>query len=512
MRAITRRSALGLALALVAAFAPPAAATIPDANGVYTACLLKALQTVRLIDTAVPTQRCHDRLETKVTWSQVGPQGPVGLPGKSVTALVVLPGDPNCPEGGTAFLIDGAVSGYACSGRNGVDGLPGPKGDKGDRGETGAAGAIGATGSQGPQGETGAQGLQGEAGPKGDTGPQGAVGPRGPQGPVGPQGPAGTAEPTPVLPPLPDRATAYLRLDGVTGGSSEPRHLGWIMVEAFGFGGASNPGTYGGGAAGSTDLQQLTVQLVPDRALTTLLARLAAGTVSPAGELELCLDTSRGGLQCQLSLGLGGVRLTRLALGPGRLLVSLEFTELTESYRPQKPDGSLDAPVEVEIDLARAGIGLFPAPDLAPSTALATGQDLFLRLDGIRGGSADGLHHEWSDATSLLLVASSARPTATGQPVVRFEPLAVEKPLDQAAPKLLGALVTGRSIPAAELDLRVTSGDKPGSVMRILLDEAFVVSLEQAPTRERLGLSFRAIEVSDEVNDTTFRWTASGRP
>ena len=510
MRAFTHRALLGLAVGLVAVLAPPAAATIPDANGVYTACLQKAAHTIRLIDTAVPGQQCHDRVETRVTWSQVGPQGPVGLPGKSVTALVVLPGDPNCPEGGTAFLIDGAVSGYACGGRNGVDGLPGPKGDKGDRGEPGATGATGATGSQGLQGETGAQG---EAGPKGETGPQGSVGPRGPQGPVGPEGPAGSSEPTPVLPVIPDRATAYLRLDGVTGGTNEPGHVGWIMVEAFGFGGTFTPGVIGGGggSAGGADLQQLTVQLVPDRALTTLLSRLAAGTVSPTAELELCRDASRGGLQCQLSLALGGVRLTRLALGPTRLLVSLEFAELAESYRAQRPDGSLDTPVEVEIDRATAGVGLLQAPVLSPSAAIVAGQELFLRLEGIRGGSADGAHREWSDATSLLLVATSTRPTATGQPVVRFEPLAVEKPLDQAAPKLLGALATGRSISTAELELWVASADKPSSVMRILLDEVFVVSLEQAPTRERLGLTFRAIEVSDDVNDTTFRWTAPGR-
>jgi len=55
--------------------------SIPDADGTYTACLFKALGTLRLIDANIPRQRCLTALETQVTWNKTGPQGLQGLPG-----------------------------------------------------------------------------------------------------------------------------------------------------------------------------------------------------------------------------------------------------------------------------------------------------------------------------------------------------------------------------------------------------------------------------------------------
>ena len=95
-----------------------AQAAIPDANGVYTACYLKAIGSVRVIDTA-RTTICTS-VETKFTWNAQGPVGPQG-----------------------------------------------------------SAGPAGAPGAQGPQGLPGATGLQGLQGAKGDAGPQGLVGPPG---------------------------------------------------------------------------------------------------------------------------------------------------------------------------------------------------------------------------------------------------------------------------------------------------------------------------------------------
>ncbi len=164
------RVALGVCCALVAT---SAWASIPDSEGVFTGCVLKGINTVRLIDTAIPTQKCLDRLESRVTWSQRGQAGPAGRDGSVVTALPVLPGDPNCLEGGTELRIDGAVAGYACNGRTGIDGLPGPKGDKGDQGIQGMSGLPGL---QGEKGEQGIQGIQGVPGPKGDKGDQGPAG------------------------------------------------------------------------------------------------------------------------------------------------------------------------------------------------------------------------------------------------------------------------------------------------------------------------------------------------
>jgi hypothetical protein len=107
-------------------------AAIPAEGAVYTACMLKNVGTVRLIDKSLPPANIMSKcsaLETEISWSQRGPQG--------------------------------------------IQGIQGPKGDKGD---PGPAGADGSPGTQGPPGERG---------PQGDTGPQGARGEQGPPGPGG---------------------------------------------------------------------------------------------------------------------------------------------------------------------------------------------------------------------------------------------------------------------------------------------------------------------------------------
>jgi hypothetical protein len=125
-------------------------ATIPGPGNVYSACMLKGIGTIRLIDKSLPDSnlmsRCKPSLETEVSWNQKGEpgiQGPVGPAG---------------PQG-----------------------LRGDQGPQGSKGEAGAAGAAGPAGPQGLKGETGA------------TGPPGPEGPAGPQGPKGDKGEPGSA-------------------------------------------------------------------------------------------------------------------------------------------------------------------------------------------------------------------------------------------------------------------------------------------------------------------------------
>ena len=122
---------VGLALAAGIAYA-----TIPS-GGVYTACMLKNVGTIRLIDPSLPASNplghCIS-LEQQITFNQTGQQG-----------------------------------------------LAGPTG------VTGAAGATGATGATGPGGATGATGAAGHDGKDGVRGPAGATGPAGPAGGSGSQ-------------------------------------------------------------------------------------------------------------------------------------------------------------------------------------------------------------------------------------------------------------------------------------------------------------------------------------
>lgn len=102
-------AAVGLVLAAVVT-----RASIPAANGVISACYVPASGTIKVIDSSVTT--CHPG-ETKLTWNQIGPQGPQG------------------PQG-----------------------IPGPQGVPGPVGPMGQQGPVGPAGPTGPQGPPGAAG------------------------------------------------------------------------------------------------------------------------------------------------------------------------------------------------------------------------------------------------------------------------------------------------------------------------------------------------------------------
>lgn len=120
------------------------------ATNVLYACVKQEEGQIRMVSTAASCKKN----ETPVQWNVVGPQGPQGVPGISVTTAALSVGDPNCPTGGIAVT---AVSGqtYVCNGRQG------PQGDRGLQGDTGL---------QGPQGIQGPQGAPGPQGPAGDAG------------------------------------------------------------------------------------------------------------------------------------------------------------------------------------------------------------------------------------------------------------------------------------------------------------------------------------------------------
>jgi hypothetical protein len=101
-----------IALAVGLVTAGLAYATIPDSNGVYTACKLNATGTIRLIDPSLSglLGRCNASLETQISWNQKGQKGDPGAAGAPGAK-----GDPGAP------------------------GEKGEKGDKGDKGDPGGS-------------------------------------------------------------------------------------------------------------------------------------------------------------------------------------------------------------------------------------------------------------------------------------------------------------------------------------------------------------------------------------
>jgi hypothetical protein len=110
----TRRMILVSAAVLVVG-AGAAFATIPDANGVYTACKLNATGTIRLIDPSGPAtsllSHCTS-LETAVTWNQRGQKGDTGATGEAGPQGPAGPEGPAGPAGPPGPAGSSALAGY----------------------------------------------------------------------------------------------------------------------------------------------------------------------------------------------------------------------------------------------------------------------------------------------------------------------------------------------------------------------------------------------------------------
>ncbi len=138
---------VGLTLAAGIAYA-----TIPDGGGVYTACMLKSLGTIRIIDPSLPASNTLGHctsVETQISWNRDGQQGTPGTagkdgaPGRSTGKNPAAPGTPgkdgapgkdgqsvteadagsHCPSGGTALTAANGTS-YVCNGSAGGNGGP----------------------------------------------------------------------------------------------------------------------------------------------------------------------------------------------------------------------------------------------------------------------------------------------------------------------------------------------------------------------------------------------------
>jgi hypothetical protein len=125
----------GLALAGGVAYA-----TIPSSGNVYTACVLKHIGTIRLIDPTLPSSSLMNHCtppETQISWNQTGQPGPVGPQGPKGDTGAAGPAGPQGPAGN-----DGAPGAPGAPGATGPAGPPGPQGDPGAPG----SGAITAYG------------------------------------------------------------------------------------------------------------------------------------------------------------------------------------------------------------------------------------------------------------------------------------------------------------------------------------------------------------------------------
>jgi len=143
----------------------------------------------------------------------------------------------------------------------------------------------------------------------------------------------------------------FLKLDGITGGSSDAKHKGEIEIESFSFGvanagTASSPGGGGGAAAGRASFQDFSFTLRADKASPLLFKACASGT-----HLKQAILTGRRSGEKQadfVKYTLSDVQVSgyqQAAAGTEGALrdqFSLNFSKVEVELRSVKPDGTLE--------------------------------------------------------------------------------------------------------------------------------------------------------------------------
>jgi type VI secretion system secreted protein Hcp len=149
----------------------------------------------------------------------------------------------------------------------------------------------------------------------------------------------------------------FLKLDGIDGESTDDKHKGEIDVESWSWG-ETNSGTHaggGGGGAGKVVMQDFHFVMRVNKASAKLFLACATGQHIKEGTLTC----RKAGTEQQeyLKIKFSDLLVSSFQTGGshGDVVptdqISLNFSKIEYEYKPQKPDGSLDAPVKTGYDL-----------------------------------------------------------------------------------------------------------------------------------------------------------------
>jgi type VI secretion system secreted protein Hcp len=154
----------------------------------------------------------------------------------------------------------------------------------------------------------------------------------------------------------------FVKLGDIKGESLDDKHKDEIEVLSFSWG-VTNSGVVaggGGGSAGKATFHDLSIVHNLDKASPLLLKACATGT-----RIKDAIMTHRKagkGRQEYLVVKLSDVTVTAVTHGgdagqPILENVTLAFAKVDFEYKPQKPDGSLDAGIQFKYDLKANKLG-----------------------------------------------------------------------------------------------------------------------------------------------------------
>jgi type VI secretion system secreted protein Hcp len=152
------------------------------------------------------------------------------------------------------------------------------------------------------------------------------------------------------------------------------------------------------------------------------------------------------------------------------------------------------------VKLALALLTLVLGAVVSPRSADAAVVDMFIRIDGIDGESADKGHEKWIQAsnihTGLSSTASLFSGGGGGTGKVKMNDLVFHHPIDKASAALAIHASEGRHIAKVTIEMRKAGGN--ATFYKITLSDVLVSSIAQNISGESLGeqvsLSFAKVE------------------
>ena len=154
----------------------------------------------------------------------------------------------------------------------------------------------------------------------------------------------------------------FAKIGDIKGESLDDKHKDEIEVLSFSWGvtNTGSAGTGGGGGAGRATFQDLSIVHNIDKATPKLLEACATGTHFK--DATITHRKAGKGQQEFLIVKMNDVIITAVAHGgttaqPASETVTLAFAKVDFEYKPQKPDGSLDAGIHFKYDLKANKVG-----------------------------------------------------------------------------------------------------------------------------------------------------------
>lgn len=149
----------------------------------------------------------------------------------------------------------------------------------------------------------------------------------------------------------------FLKIDGIKGESKDDKHKDEIDLESWSWG-ESNSGSHaggGGGGAGKVSMQDFHFTMKINKATPELM--LACATGKHIKEALLTCRKAGADAQEYLKIKFSDMLISSFQTGgsSGDIVpteqISLNFSKIEYEYKPQKPDGTLDAAVKAGYDL-----------------------------------------------------------------------------------------------------------------------------------------------------------------